>query len=169
MKRIAVLEVAFGSIVLVATCKGLLRLVITNRRGRDAMALAERLEPNARHDPNLLPILQRQLRDYAAGKTVRRFRVKLDLSELTAFQRQALSACAKIPFGQTTTYGELARQIHRPRAARAVGSAMARNPVPIVIPCHRVLAANGKLGGFSAQQGVSLKRRLLQLEARASR
>jgi methylated-DNA-[protein]-cysteine S-methyltransferase len=69
-----------------------------------------------------------------------------------------------VPFGRTTTYGELAEQAGHPGAARAVGVAMARNPWPIVVPCHRVLAKHGMLGGFSAPGGVLTKRRLLELE-----
>ena len=168
MKRIAVLAVPWSSIVMVATPKGLSRLVITKRRRQTAFTLAHRLEPNARYDPNLLPDLQRQLSEYFDGALVR-FNVKLDLSGVTAFQRQALKACTRIPYGRTATYGELAHRIGRTGAARAIGSAMAKNPVPIVIPCHRVVAANGSLGGVSAEQGVAMKRRLLELEARALR
>jgi methylated-DNA-[protein]-cysteine S-methyltransferase len=168
MRRIAVLAVPWGSIVMVSTPKGLSQLVMTKRRGRTARTFARRLVPEARHDPDLLGGLQRELSAYLGGSLVR-FSVRLDLSGVTAFQRQVLKACAKIPYGRTVTYGELARRVGRAGAARAVGAAMARNPVPIVIPCHRVIAANGSLGGFSAEQGVALKRRLLELEARAVR
>jgi len=168
MRRIAVLAVPAGSIVIVATPKGLSRLILTKRRGCTALALARRLCPEARHEPNLLPGLQRQLSVYFGGSPVH-FNVRVDLSGLTAFQRQVLQACAEIPYGRTVTYGELARRVGRKSAARAVGAVMARNPVPIVIPCHRVVASNGSLGGYSAEQGVTLKRRLLAIEARAVR
>ncbi len=75
-----------------------------------------------------------------------------------------LRACARIPYGRTRTYGALAREIGAPRAARAVGGAMAANPIPLLIPCHRVLAANNRMGGFSAEGGVGVKRRMLELE-----
>ncbi|GIS60136.1 MAG: hypothetical protein CM1200mP2_23610 [Planctomycetaceae bacterium] len=73
----------------------------------------------------------------------------------------------QVGYGQTTSYGEVARKIGRPGAARAVGTAMANNTVPILIPCHRVIAASGRLGGFSAPRGTRLKQRLLDLEADA--
>jgi methylated-DNA-[protein]-cysteine S-methyltransferase len=88
----------------------------------------------------------------------------LDLTELTDFQRRVSLACRQIAWGNTCTYGELATRIGSPRAARAVGSVMARNRLPIVIPCHRVLGTAGRLGGYSAPGGLDTKRRLLQLE-----
>lgn len=85
----------------------------------------------------------------------------LDLSDLTEFQKEVLGAVAAIPPGETLTYGDVARKIGRPKAARAVGVALAKNPFPLVIPCHRVVAAHG-LGGYSC--GPDLKRRLLDLD-----
>jgi len=105
----------------------------------------------------------RQLREYFAGGR-RRFTVKFDLSPLPPFARRLLAACARIPFGAVLTYGLAAKAIGRPRAARAAGRALARNPLPIIIPCHRVVAARG-LGGFSATGGAALKRALLEFEA----
>lgn len=95
--------------------------------------------------------------------------VRLDLSHLTAFQRKVVEQCRQIRPGQTLTYGELAAKAGYPGAARAVGSTMARNRFPIVVPCHRVVGAAGSLGGFSAPSGVSLKRRLLEVESRGSK
>lgn len=83
---------------------------------------------------------------------------------LTEFQSDVVATCRAIPLGQTRTYGEVARLAGRPGAARAVGRVMATNRVPLIVPCHRVVASSGKLGGFSAPQGVVLKRRLLDLE-----
>jgi methylated-DNA-[protein]-cysteine S-methyltransferase len=149
-----------------ATDHGPSRMILTRRRGRSARALAHKCLPDATHDPAVLPHLQRALHNYFAGKPVR-FDVHFDLAGLTPFCRKVLRACARIPYGRTMTYGQLARQVGRPDAARAVGRAMACNPVPIIIPCHRVITAQGTLGGFSAEQGVALKRWLLQMEARA--
>ena len=104
---------------------------------------------------------EREIREHLAGKR-RRFTVRLDLGGLPVFQRRALAAARRIPYGRTATYGRLAAQIGRPKAARAVGRAMARNPVPLLVPCHRVTAAGGALGGFGG--GAALKRRLLALE-----
>ncbi len=90
--------------------------------------------------------------------------VPLDLTGLTDFQRRVSLACRAIPWGETLTYGQLAARVGSPEAARAVGGVMARNRLPIVIPCHRVLGTAGSLGGYSAAGGLTTKRRLLHLE-----
>ena len=84
--------------------------------------------------------------------------------QLTPFQRSVLLACAKIPRGQTRTYSQLARQIGKPKAARAVANALAANPLAPTIPCHRVIRSDGKLGGYSGKGGMKTKRRLLEKE-----
>jgi methylated-DNA-[protein]-cysteine S-methyltransferase len=110
------------------------------------------------------PSLRRQLCDYAAGHLVDFHGIRLDLVDLTDFQRRVLSACRQIAYGTTLTYAQLAQRAKAPTAARAVGQVMARNPVPLIIPCHRVVARAGGLGGFSAPRGLTMKRRLLRLE-----
>jgi methylated-DNA-[protein]-cysteine S-methyltransferase len=104
-----------------------------------------------------------QLRDYLAGRRLS-FSLPLDLRRMSDFQRAVLLAAAEIPRGQVTTYAQLARRIGKPGAARAVGQALGHNPIPIILPCHRVLASNGSLGGYSARDGVRTKARLLRLE-----
>ncbi len=89
---------------------------------------------------------------------------QIDLSGKSNFSRAILLACRRIPYGEIRSYGWLARVVGRPKAARPVGNVLARNPLPLVIPCHRVVKADGTLGGFSARGGLSLKARLLQLE-----
>ncbi len=88
----------------------------------------------------------------------------VEFPPVSQFRRRVWELTAQIPYGKVTTYGELARLVGSPGAARAVGGALADNPVPLVVPCHRVVAANGGLGGFSAEGGLQLKRRLLALE-----
>jgi methylated-DNA-[protein]-cysteine S-methyltransferase len=105
----------------------------------------------------------RQLREYLAGAR-QAFDVPVDLSGVSDFQRRVLLAASQVPRGQVTTYSDLARRIGRPGAARAVGQALSRNPVPIIVPCHRVLAADGSLRGYLGQRGTATKRKLLQLE-----
>ncbi len=92
------------------------------------------------------------------------FLEQIDLSGKSNFARAILLACRRIPYGEIRSYGWLARVVGRPKAARPVGNVLARNPLPLVIPCHRVVRADGTLGGFSARGGLSLKARLLQLE-----
>ena len=88
----------------------------------------------------------------------------IDLTGLTPFQRKVLTACRRVGLAKTTTYGRLAAKIGNPQAARAVGNALANNPLPLIIPCHRILAANNSLGGFSAPGGTQLKARMLRHE-----
>jgi methylated-DNA-[protein]-cysteine S-methyltransferase len=95
--------------------------------------------------------------------------VPVDLSTVPPFSRHVLDRARSIPPGRTETYGALAARVGRPGASRAVGQAMARNPVPLLVPCHRVVGAWGCLGGFSAAGGVVTKHRLLVLEARATK
>jgi methylated-DNA-[protein]-cysteine S-methyltransferase len=87
--------------------------------------------------------------------------VCVDLESMGVFTQQVLTACRNIPAGRTMSYSELARMIHHPGAARAVGQALARNPIPLIIPCHRVLTTDGRAGGFSAPGGVETKVRIL--------
>lgn len=102
---------------------------------------------------------------YFQGERVDLSGVSLELGGPTEFQRRIYQAVRRVGWGQTTTYGALARELGAaPEAARDVGEAMARNPIPLIIPCHRVLAAGGKVGGFSAPGGASTKIRMLELE-----
>jgi methylated-DNA-[protein]-cysteine S-methyltransferase len=110
--------------------------------------------------PQRFKDLVKRLRDYFSGHKVG-FPDALDLAAATDFQRQVWAATRLIPYGQTRSYAWVAAQIGRPKAARAVGQALGRNPLPIIVPCHRVLASNG-LGGFGG--GLQMKKRLLQLE-----
>lgn len=103
---------------------------------------------------------------YADGRADDFRDVPVDLDDFSDFQRRVFLRCRRIAYGATLAYGELAAAVGSPRAARAVGSTMARNRVPLVIPCHRVVGAAGALGGFSAPDGICMKRRLLRLEQR---
>jgi O-6-methylguanine DNA methyltransferase len=106
---------------------------------------------------------RREIESYLEGRTST-FAIPVDLSTVTPFQRQVLEEARRVPRGQVATYGQIARRIGRPHAARAIGQALGSNPVPIVVPCHRVLASDGTLGGYSGRGGIRTKRRLLQLE-----
>lgn len=132
-------------------------------RGLSRLTLAERAPPpppNAVRD-DAHPAA-REIREFLAGR-LRDFTVPVDLSGVPPFRRRVLEILRRdVPYGRTTTYGDLAAKAGRPGAARAVGGAMAANPVPLVVPCHRVLASNERLGGFGF--GLDAKRRLLRLE-----
>ena len=105
------------------------------------------------------------MEDFAAGKSTDFDDVSLVLPPMTRFRFRVMTHVRGIAYGQTNSYGEVAQRVGHPRAARAVGSVMANNPVPILIPCHRVIAASGQIGGFSSPQGPRLKERLLELES----
>jgi methylated-DNA-[protein]-cysteine S-methyltransferase len=112
------------------------------------------------------PLLQQaanELQAYLMG-SLKAFSLPLDLSDLTPFQQKVLTAVSLIPWGQTRTYSEVAAQIGKPNAIRAVGNALAHNPLMLFVPCHRVIGSDGKLHGFSAPQGVALKAWLLDHE-----
>lgn len=111
------------------------------------------------------PRLVERLRAYASGRHDDFRDVEVDLSRLTPFRRRVVQRCRHIPPGKTLSYGKLASLVGSPRAARAVGSCMAANRVPLVIPCHRVVGADGSLHGFSASGGLAMKQRLLEMEA----
>lgn len=108
--------------------------------------------------------LQRMLHQYAETGFANFDAIRIDSSGYSEFASAVLSACRAIPAGETATYGDLARQVGRPAAARAVGRVMASNRIPIVVPCHRVVGSGGSLTGYSAPGGVRLKERLLNLE-----
>ena len=145
-----------GPLTLVASDDGLAGILWEKgRRGRVRLPLDTE---DARHP--VLVEAGKQLSEYFAGRR-RRFSLKLDFAG-TAFQKQVWSALLTIPFGETRSYGEIARQIGRPSAARAVGAANGKNPLSIVAPCHRVVGSTGTLTGFAG--GLEAKARLLALE-----
>lgn len=112
--------------------------------------------------PQFFEDLAERLRAYYAGRKVD-FPDELDLSTATIFQREVWEATKLIPYGETRSYKWVAEQIAKPKAVRAVGQALGKNPLPVIVPCHRVLASKGGLGGFGG--GLEMKRFLLQLEA----
>jgi methylated-DNA-[protein]-cysteine S-methyltransferase len=151
-----IMDSEVGKLKLVATDKGLAAILWENDHPRRV-----RLGPVSENKKH--PVLQeteKQLNEYFAGKR-NRFSVKLD-PRGTDFQNKVWQALRTIPFGETRSYGQIARQIGNARAVRAVGAANGRNPISIVVPCHRVIGASGELTGFAG--GLDIKARLLSLE-----
>lgn len=140
------------------TLIGPLRVVASERGVSRVCFAGERLPID---DPSDHPLATQQLTEYFAGAR-REFTVPLDLHGVTAFRARVLRELARVPYGETTTYAELARAVGNPKAVRAVGSACATNPLPLFIPCHRVLRSDGALGGYRG--GVEAKRYLLNME-----
>jgi methylated-DNA-[protein]-cysteine S-methyltransferase len=116
--------------------------------------------PTQRRLDAVRPVLEALI----AGRRVDASKVELDLADRPAWDRAVLGAVRRIGWGETASYGEIARRIGEPGAARAVGQALGRNPIPIIIPCHRVLGSGHWIGGFSAYGGTTTKERLLELE-----
>jgi len=114
--------------------------------------------------PNSIAVAKQELELYFGGIPTQFDDVAIDFGDRPPFHLTLYAMARKIPWGQTVTYGELARALGAPGAARAVGQAMGRNPVPVIMPCHRVLASGSGLGGFSAPGGAVTKQRLLELE-----
>jgi methylated-DNA-[protein]-cysteine S-methyltransferase len=133
--------------------------------GRQENEFLARFDPLARleKNPNAVQRVLAQLREYFAGERSS-FNLSIDISQLTPFQRSVLDVACGIAPGQVWTYQRVAQELGRPHASRPVGGALARNPIPIVIPCHRVVASDGSLGGYSGGSGLKAKRWLLRLE-----
>jgi len=151
-----VIESPIGKLKLVASEKGLAAILWENDRPL-RVRLSEMVE-DERHP--VLVTAERQLGEYFAGKR-KAFSVDLDMQG-TRFQKNVWEALLAIPFGETRSYGQLAKQLGNPRATRAVGAANGRNPVSIIVPCHRVIGSSGKLTGFAG--GLDAKAHLLSLE-----
>ena len=153
-----------GWVGILGSAKGLLRTTLPQHSAQEARQLSGDGVNNAIWSHNLFNGLVERFKTYFSGGKMA-FPDELDLSAATPFQRKVWEITRLIPYGKTKSYTWVAEQVKKPEAARAVGQALARNPLPIIIPCHRVLTIDGRLGGFSG--GVEIKRHLLRLEASA--
>ncbi|MGI9658213.1 MAG: methylated-DNA--[protein]-cysteine S-methyltransferase [Gaiellaceae bacterium] len=150
-----------GELLIAATGSGICRIAFDPDPEQHLHELAKSFGPRVVASSEPLEAVASQLDEYfSAGRET--FDLELDLSALTPFHREGLGALADVPYGTVATYASLAGDAGRPRAARAVGSAMNRNPIPIVLPCHRVVGSDGSLTGYAG--GLSRKEALLTLE-----
>ncbi|MGH2582225.1 MAG: methylated-DNA--[protein]-cysteine S-methyltransferase [Anaerolineales bacterium] len=120
------------------------------------------------YDPQKVRSVLKQMEQYLAGKRTR-FEVKVDWRGMTDFQVVVRKAVMAVPYGKTASYGEIAAAVGKPQAPRAVGGVQASNPISFIIPCHRIIAADGSLGGYGGPAGLKIKRWLLDMEAGKSR
>jgi methylated-DNA-[protein]-cysteine S-methyltransferase len=150
-----------GWVGILASTGGLLRLTLPQHSAEAARQLLGESVKRATWAPDKYTDLAERLRSYCRGQRTA-FTDELDLSTATPFQRKVWETARLIPYGETRSYLWIAEQMHQPGAARAVGQALGRNPLPIIIPCHRALRSNGGLGGFRG--GLEMKRRFLALE-----
>jgi methylated-DNA-[protein]-cysteine S-methyltransferase len=159
------LDTPVGTLLLAATPAGLLRVAYQQEGLDNVLAdLATKVSPRILAAPGRLDDTVRQLEEYFAGRR-RRFDLALDLSLSSGFRRKVLGYLPDIAYGQTASYQVVASAVENPRAVRAVGSACATNPLPLVIPCHRVIRSDGLIGSYLG--GADTKRQLLELEAAA--
>lgn len=159
------LDTPLGPLLLAATAQGLVRVAF-EREGFDAVlaALASRVSPRVLEAPRRLDEAAVELEEYFTG-TRRRFDLPLDRARSTGFREKVQRVLPRIDYGSTRSYKEIAELVGSPRAVRAVGTACATNPLPIVVPCHRVLRTDGALGGYVG--GLDAKTALLTLERTA--
>ena len=152
-----------GPLVVAATPKGLVRVSYSEFRGEDDVLedLARRVSPRVLEAPARLDPVRRELDEYFEGRR-EDFDIPIDWSYLAGFTREVLRATAAIPFGDVSTYAGVAAAAGSPRATRAAGNALGANPMPVVVPCHRVLRTGGQLGGYTG--GIERKEFLLRLE-----
>jgi methylated-DNA-[protein]-cysteine S-methyltransferase len=119
---------------------------------------------DAQFDKSFFRPLQEQINTYFEGAYVDFKNIPIELEGFSSFLSSVLTACRNVGFGRTISYSGLAIKIGRPTAVRAVGGALAKNPLPLIIPCHRIIRGDGKIGGFSALGGITLKKKMLQHE-----
>jgi methylated-DNA-[protein]-cysteine S-methyltransferase len=150
-----------GPLLVAASARGLCRISFDPDPEAELDRLAGAVGPRVLRAPRSLARARKQLDEYF-GHRRRAFELDVDTATLPAFQQLVLEELARVPYGETATYGALATRIGRPRAARAVGGALNKNPIPIVLPCHRVVGATGSLVGYAG--GLERKRALLALE-----
>ena len=154
-------DTPLGTLLLAATDRGLCRIVYDAEPERELELLGRAFGLRVLRSTLPVDAARRQLDEYFEGKR-QEFDLSLDLQLLADFNRLVLGELARVPYGEVVTYGQLAARAARPRAARAVGTVMNRNPLPIVLPCHRVIGSNGKLVGYGG--GLDRKEALLRLE-----
>ena len=150
-----------GQLLLAVSERGLCRISYDPETERELESLARGFGVRVLRSPKPLDPVRRELDEYFEGKR-RTFDLPLDVSPIHGFNREVLDALVRVPYGELTTYGTLAKEVGRPKAARAVGGFMNRNPIPIVLPCHRVVGASGSLVGYAG--GLERKEQLLRLE-----
>ena len=159
----ALVDSPVGDLLVANTKRGLVRIAYLDNEppGDVLQQIAARLSPRVLEAPGRVDEIRRQLDSYFEGRLTR-FELPIDWSLVGPFGRRVLHRTARIPYGDVSTYGQVARDIGTPRAARATGNALGANPMPIVVPCHRVLRSGGALGGYGG--GVERKKQLLALE-----
>lgn len=159
-----IFKTKWGWFGLLASDKGLVRACLPLNNKDDVHRHLLSGVENAVAEDTVFTSIENAVKDYYDGKKADFTAVEVDLRAFTPFQRSVLSALQSVTYGNQVTYGQLAGAVGSPKAARAIGGCMAKNPLPLIVPCHRVTGASGQMTGFSAPGGIETKRRMLQLE-----
>jgi methylated-DNA-[protein]-cysteine S-methyltransferase len=159
----AAVDSPVGPLTVSATGRGIVRIAYDNEKLEDVLdELAVKVSPRILYAPARLDLVRRELDEYFAGRRTE-FDLPLDWALTGGFRRQVLEATARVPYARTSTYRDIATAAGSPRAFRAAGTALATNPIPILVPCHRVLPVSGAIGGYRG--GSTRKQQLLHLES----
>ncbi len=165
--KYAIFLTAWGWAGFLADQKGLLIFILPEERKEDVLFRIEKelkynnLSEDNRGWENLI----QKVKEYYTGKKVDFTDSRLNLDNYTNFQKKVLQTVKKIPYGEIRSYKETAESAGYPRACRAVGNTMRNNPLPLIIPCHRVIKSDGGLGGFSGKEGIALKKKMIDFES----
>jgi methylated-DNA-[protein]-cysteine S-methyltransferase len=160
-EQFVIYESSIGYIIIVIRNGMVISLDVTDGGMYEARKMVSTIHPEATESMTPFKTIRTLLDRYLQGREVD-FDIEVDISSLGTFTQNVLDELRNIPYGETRTYGWLAKKVGKPGAARAVGQALKRNPIPIIIPCHRIIRDNGTIGGFS--MGINIKERLLALE-----
>jgi len=163
--KYVIFRTRWGYFGLLGTEKGLVRASLPIADSQRVKQLLLSGIVRAESDTRFFAELGEKVKAYFEGSYVDFADTRVVLDGLSEFSSKVLTACRKIQYGRTISYGRLAKLAGRPGAGQAVGNVLSRNPVPLIIPCHRIIRSDGKLGGFSATGGIRLKQKMLELES----
>jgi len=153
-----------GDLLVAVSDEGVCEVSFARESSEDFFSELKQRGFTGKADQHAIDDVASQLRDYFSGRR-KQFEMTVDLSGMTPFTQQVLKATASVPFGKLSTYQDIARAIGKPGASRAVGNALGRNPIPVVVPCHRIVRSDWTIGGYTG--GLDIKQRLLSIEGSA--
>lgn len=165
--KYAIFKTKWGFFGFLADARGILRTTLpTNSYRTTKKYLLVGMFQSVREDGKLYPGLQKAIRNYYKGTyaNFKKLPLAINHNRLTGFALKVFRSCTQVPLGETVTYAQLAKEAGSPRAARAVGNVLAKNQLPLLVPCHRVIRADGKIGNFSAPGGSRTKKKMLEYE-----
>lgn len=162
----AVFKTKFGYFAIVAENGNLIRTYLPGMEKQMLKKQILKLHPGTKYNPALFKKLQQEIKDYFIGQKVK-FSIDIipAIKDFPDFSKSILKACTRIPHAKTISYNQLAQLANHPTAARAAGTSLSKNPIPLIIPCHRIIKSTGQIGNFTAPGGTTLKQKMLNLES----